>query len=42
MRFAKVVVQYFEPATITCSVGNWAREVGFVFFYGALVIKLYK
>jgi G protein-coupled receptor 158 len=40
--YSSVIVLYFEPSPVTCALGNWAREIGFVFMYGALVVKLYK
>ncbi|CAG5119668.1 unnamed protein product [Candidula unifasciata] len=40
--YATVVIQYFEPNTTTCLLLPWFREVGFVFVYGVLVLKIYR
>ncbi|XP_041375052.1 probable G-protein coupled receptor 158 [Gigantopelta aegis] len=40
--YATIVIQYFEPTTITCILVPWFREVGFSIVYGALVLKIYR
>ncbi|KAK6166614.1 hypothetical protein SNE40_023265 [Patella caerulea] len=40
--YATVVIQYFEPTTLTCVLVPWFREVGFAVVYGALLLKIYR
>ncbi|XP_046543762.1 probable G-protein coupled receptor 158 [Haliotis rubra] len=40
--YATVVIQYFEPTTLTCIMVPWFRECGFAIVYGALVLKVYR
>ncbi|BFZ15491.1 hypothetical protein BsWGS_18530 [Bradybaena similaris] len=40
--YATVVIQYFEPTTVTCLLLPWFREVGFAVVYGVLVLKIYR
>lgn len=37
-----MVVRFFEPAVIQCLLEPWARELGFIICYGAIVLKLYR
>ena len=37
-----MVIRYFEPTPINCLIEPWLREVGFGFFYGSIIIKLYR
>lgn len=38
----QVVLQFFEVSPLQCLLEPWAREMGFVFCYGAIVLKLYR
>ncbi|CAL1546891.1 unnamed protein product, partial [Lymnaea stagnalis] len=40
--YATVVIQYFEPTTLTCLLLPWCREMGFAIVYGVLVLKIYR
>ncbi|OTF72517.1 sweet-taste receptor-like protein, partial [Euroglyphus maynei] len=35
-------IRYYESSTITCFLEPWFREIGFAFFYGSIVIKVYR
>ncbi|XP_031345784.1 probable G-protein coupled receptor 158 [Photinus pyralis] len=37
-----VVVHYFEPSVLQCLLERWARELGFIICYGAIILKLYR
>ncbi|XP_026817982.1 probable G-protein coupled receptor 158 [Rhopalosiphum maidis] len=38
----EVLVQYFTPTLPLCLLAPWFRELGFVIFYGAIDLKLYR
>ncbi|CAH1731296.1 unnamed protein product [Aphis gossypii] len=38
----EVLLQYFTPTLPLCLLGPWFRELGFVIFYGAIDLKLYR
>ncbi|KAK9709583.1 7 transmembrane sweet-taste receptor of 3 GCPR [Popillia japonica] len=40
--YATVVVRFFEPAIVQCLLEPWARELGFIICYGAIILKLYR
>ena len=40
--YLTIIVRYFEPTPSNCLVEPWLREVGFGFFYGSIIIKLYR
>ncbi|KAK4880411.1 hypothetical protein RN001_008557 [Aquatica leii] len=40
--YAMVVVHYFEPSVLQCLLERWARELGFIICYGAIILKLYR
>ncbi|XP_065163117.1 metabotropic glycine receptor isoform X2 [Atheta coriaria] len=40
--YLSVVLQFFEVSPLQCLLEPWAREMGFVFCYGAIVLKLYR
>ncbi|XP_013398205.1 probable G-protein coupled receptor 158, partial [Lingula anatina] len=42
LMYTSVVVQYFEPTTLTCILVPWFREVGFAIVFGALILKIYR
>lgn len=37
-----MVVRFFEPAIVQCLLEPWARELGFIICYGAIILKLYR
>lgn len=37
-----MVVRFFEPSILQCLLEPWAREVGFIICYGAIILKLYR
>ncbi|CAH0557756.1 unnamed protein product [Brassicogethes aeneus] len=40
--YSTVVVKIFEPSVVQCMLEPWAREVGFIICYGAIILKLYR
>jgi G protein-coupled receptor 158 len=40
--YCTVVVRFFEPSVVQCLLEPWAREVGFIICYGAIILKLYR
>ncbi|XP_049822451.1 probable G-protein coupled receptor 158 isoform X2 [Aethina tumida] len=40
--YSTVVVRIFEPSVVQCLLEPWAREVGFIICYGAIILKLYR
>lgn len=40
--YCTVVVKFFEPSVLQCLLEPWAREVGFIICYGAIILKLYR
>ncbi|XP_017769770.1 PREDICTED: probable G-protein coupled receptor 158 isoform X2 [Nicrophorus vespilloides] len=40
--YSTVVVRFFEPSVGQCLLEPWARELGFVICYGAIILKLYR
>ncbi|GAU95590.1 hypothetical protein RvY_07186-2 [Ramazzottius varieornatus] len=40
--YGSVIVRYFHPTTELCLAEPWLREMGFVFLYCAIILKLYK
>lgn len=40
--YLTMVIRFFEPTATLCLVEPWLREVGFGFFYGSVLIKLYR
>lgn len=35
-------MRYYESSTTTCFLEPWFREIGFAFFYGSVIIKVYR
>uniref|UniRef100_A0A6P6Y6X6 Uncharacterized protein LOC113794354 n=1 Tax=Dermatophagoides pteronyssinus TaxID=6956 RepID=A0A6P6Y6X6_DERPT len=40
--YLTIIIRYYESSTITCFLEPWFREIGFAFFYGSIVIKVYR
>ncbi|XP_074645793.1 metabotropic glycine receptor-like [Tubulanus polymorphus] len=40
--YSPMIVSYFEPTEITCSLRLWLREIGFSISYGALLLKTWR
>ncbi|GLV38847.1 smog [Carabus blaptoides fortunei] len=40
--YSTVVIRYFEPSVLYCLLEPWARELGFIICYGAIILKLYR
>ncbi|XP_071530006.1 metabotropic glycine receptor-like [Panulirus ornatus] len=40
--YSTIFLRYVEPTVVLCMVEPWFREVGFILFYGAIVLKLYR
>ncbi|KAK2175881.1 hypothetical protein NP493_697g01005 [Ridgeia piscesae] len=40
--YCPMIVQYFEPSPLTCSITIWMRELGFSISYGALLLKTWR
>lgn len=38
----QVILRYYESSTTTCFLEPWFREIGFAFFYGSIIIKVYR
>ncbi|XP_044752083.1 probable G-protein coupled receptor 158 isoform X2 [Coccinella septempunctata] len=39
--YSTILVKFFEPSVIQCFLEPWAREMGFIICYGAIILKLY-
>ncbi|KAL3281454.1 hypothetical protein HHI36_004663, partial [Cryptolaemus montrouzieri] len=37
-----ILVKFFEPSILQCFLEPWAREMGFIICYGAIILKLYR
>lgn len=35
-------MRFFEPSVLYCILEPWARELGFIVCYGAIILKLYR
>ncbi|OQV20746.1 putative G-protein coupled receptor 158 [Hypsibius exemplaris] len=42
MIYCSVIIRYFHPSFHLCLAEPWFRELGFVFFYCGVILKLYK
>lgn len=40
--YITVILRYYESSTTTCFLEPWFREIGFAFFYGSVIIKVYR
>ncbi|CAH1779230.1 unnamed protein product [Owenia fusiformis] len=40
--YCPMIVNYFEPTILTCSLRLWLRELGFSISYGALLLKTWR
>ncbi|XP_044726866.1 probable G-protein coupled receptor 158 isoform X2 [Chrysoperla carnea] len=40
--YSTIVIRFFEPSVERCILEAWARELGFIICYGAIVLKLYR
>uniref|UniRef100_T1JDG3 G-protein coupled receptors family 3 profile domain-containing protein n=1 Tax=Strigamia maritima TaxID=126957 RepID=T1JDG3_STRMM len=40
--YSTIVVMYFPPTAITCTIRIWLREIGFALSYGALLLKTWR
>lgn len=38
----QIIVRFFEPSLLQCLLEPWARELGFIICYGAIILKLYR
>lgn len=39
---SQIIVRFFEPSLLQCLLEPWARELGFIICYGAIILKLYR